>query len=349
MKAYESSTRFAAGAAPASAGPLSRLRVGTLILGAIIVAGTVGYWLAGWSWLDSLYMVVITMSTVGYREMGEMTPALKLFTIAVIVFGVSTALYIMGGFVRMVLEGEVNRALGSRRASKEIERLSGHVIVCGFGRMGEIVAGELAGRSRPLVVLDKNPDQIALAVSLGHLALNADATEEDSLLQAGIPRAKALVVALPSDADNVFITLTARNLNPHLQIIARGELRSTEKKLIQAGANRVVLPAAAGAMRMAAMLTRPSMVELIELVGGKKHAEIAIDELRVPSGSPLVGITVRDSQTRSRHGLLIVAIRRADDRLLFSPSADTLFQPEDNVIAMGKIEDIERFRAEYGV
>ena len=227
----------------------------------------------------------------------------------------------------MVLEGEVNRALGSRRASKEIERLTGHVVICGFGRMGEIVAGELAGRGQPLVVLDKNPDQVALAVSLGHLAIHADATEEDSLVQAGVPRAKALVVALPSDADNVFITLTARNLSTQLQIIARGELRTTEKKLIQAGANRVVLPAAAGAMRMAAMLTRPSMVELIELVG----------------------ISVRDSQTRGRHGLLIVAIRRADDRLLFSPSADTVFQPEDTVIAMGKIEDIERFRGEYGV
>jgi len=344
-----SPTRLSAGVAPATASLLSRLRIGALILGAIIVVGTVGYRLAGWSWLDSLYMVVITLSTVGYREMGEMTPPLKLFTIAVILFGVSTALYIMGGFVRMVLEGEVNRALGSRHASKEIERLVRHVVICGFGRMGEIVAGELAARGQPLVVLDKNPDQIALAFSLGHLAIHADATEEDSLVQAGVPRAKALVVALPSDADNVFITLTARNLSAQLQIIARGELRTTEKKLIQAGANRVVLPAAAGAMRMAAMLTRPSMVELIELVGGKKHAEISVDELRVAAGSPLVGITVRDSQTRSRHGLLIVAIRRADERLLFNPSADTVFEPEDTVIAMGKIEDIERFRGEYGV
>jgi voltage-gated potassium channel len=328
-------------------GPLRRLRIGLSVLGAVFVVAVAGYRLAGWGWLDSVYMVVTTLSTVGFREMGTMTAPLKLFTILVIVFGVSTALYVGGGFVQMVLEGEVNRALGVRRVSREIERLAGHIILCGFGRMGEIIAGELARQKRPFVILDKDPDRVAEAMEAGCLALAADATEEDGLCDANVAGADALVITLPSDADNVFITLTARNLNPRLQIVARAELRSTEKKLIQAGADRVVLPAATGALRMAAMVTRPSILELVELASGK-FPEMAIEELILPPASRLVGATIGESHLRSRYGLLIVAIRHADGQLEFNPGAATAFQPGDQVIALGKIDDIERFRAEGG-
>lgn len=337
------------GTAAGKASPLTRLRFGMAVLGSIFLLGVAGYRLAGWTWLDSVYMVATTMTTVGYREMGEMTPALKIFTIFVIIFGVSTTLYTMGGFVQMVLEGEINRALGLRRVTKEIERLKGHAIICGFGRMGEVVAGELNRRHQACVVIEKNPDHVAQAVALGYLALTADATEEETLLAAGITRARALVSTLPSDADNVFITLTARNLNADLQIIARGELRTTEKKLIQAGANRVVLPAATGALRMAAMITRPSTVEMFELAARGISAEMAMDEVTVPATSPLVGCTVRDSHARSRHGLLIVAIRHAEGQLLFNPGASAQFQAGDTVIVMGAVEGIEGFRADYGI
>jgi voltage-gated potassium channel len=323
--------------------------MGLVMLGGIFLVAVTGYRLAGWSWLDSAYMVVTTMTTVGYREMGEMTPRLQIFTMLVIVFGVSTTLYIMGGFVQMVLEGEVNRALGIRRVTREIERLSGHVIVCGFGRMGEIIARELTARGRNLVVLETNSEQAALAAAQGYLAVTADATEEDALLHAGVVRAQTLVTTLPSDADNVFITLTARNLNTSLQIIARGELRTTEKKLIQAGANRVVLPAATGATRMVTMITRPTVVELVELAAGGIFEEMAIDELNLPAGNELVGKTVRDSEARNHYGLLIVAIRHAEGARLFNPGAGTVFQSGDSVIVMGKVDDIERFRDDYGI
>lgn len=329
--------------------PLKRLQVGLVTLGVIFVVAVFGYWLGGWNLLDSVYMVVVTLSSVGYREAGKMTPALQVFTILLIVFGASAALYIVGGFVQMMAEGEINRALGLRRVTREIERLGEHIIVCGFGRMGEILAGELHRRKRSFVVVDNDPERITQAISLGYLALTDDATEEEALLHAGVKRAKTVVVTLPSDAENVFITLTARNLNPKLQIIARGELHATEKKLIQAGADRVVLPAAAAALRMAAMITRPSTLELIELAAGHYIAEVEIDELTIPSDSPLVGCTVRDSQTRRRHGLLIVAVRHADGRLKFNPDADTVFQSGDAVIAMGRAHDIERFREEYGI
>ncbi|MBN2474470.1 MAG: NAD-binding protein [Pirellulales bacterium] len=331
--------------------PLKRLRTGLTTLGVISVLAVLGYWLLGehWTLLDAIYMVAITLSTVGYKEVHELSPELQFFTVVVIVFGVSTALYIVGGFVQMMAEGEINRALGMRRMRHEIKRLGGHVIICGFGRMGEILAGELSHQRKPFVVVERDPERVALAGSLGYLELSDDATEEEVLILAGIERAQTLVTTLPRDADNVFITLTARNLNPGVKIIARGEFQTTEKKLIQAGADRVVLPAATGALRMAAMITRPSAVELIEVVAGRNITEVEVDEMTIPEGSPLVGVTVRDSQTRSRHGLLIVAIRHPSGNLEFNPGADMTFASGGSVVVMGRTKDIDRFRAEHRI
>lgn len=327
----------------------ARLRTGLTTLVAIFCVAICGYRLAGWTWLDSAYMVVTTMSTVGFREMGAMTPALKAFTILVIVFGVSTSFYILGGLVQMALEGEINRALGMRRVSREIERLSGHVVICGFGRTGEVVAGEIARSKHPFAVIEHDAQRIAEAVAMGYLAVQADAKEEESLRAARVCEAKTLVTTLPGDADNVFITLTARELNPELHIIARGEQRSTEKKLIQAGADRVVLPAMTGALRMAAMVTRPSTLELIELAAGGRVAEMAVDELILSGDCPLVGKSIRDSQARSRHGLMIIAMRRADGQMVLNPDASVSFQAGDTAVVIGRLADIEKFRTECNV
>jgi voltage-gated potassium channel len=328
---------------------IKRLRVGLVILAVIIIVAVFGYHMAGRDLLDSIFMVVITLSGVGYGEDSHLETTEKLFTILVIVFGLTTGFYIIGGFVQMMAEGEINRAMGVRRVTREIEHLSGHVVVCGFGRVGATLAEQLQKRDCPFVVLDNDPDQIAEASANGYLALTDDATEEEALLSAGVQRARATVIALPSDADNVFITLTARNLNPDLQIIARAGSPSTEKKLLQAGADRVVLPAAAGAMRMATMLTRPSTIELIELAAGRHAAEVELDELTIPASSSLVGATVRNSQTRAKHGLLIVAVRHVGGELLFNPDADTKFLADDTVIIMGRMNDIERFRKHHGI
>ena len=328
---------------------LKRLRAGMLTLAIIFIFAVFGYHMMGRDLLDSIYMVVITLSGVGYGEDSRLAAVEKVLTILVIVFGLTTGFYIIGGFVQMMAEGEINRAMGVRRVSREIERLSGHVVVCGFGRVGGTLADQLEKRNCSFVVLDDNPDQIAEASARGYLALTDDATEEEALLAAGVERAKTTVIALPSDADNVFITLTARNLNPDLQIISRAGSPSTEKKLFQAGADRVVLPAAAGAMRMATMITRPSTIELIELAAGSQVAEVEIDELTIPANSSLVGATVRNSQTRAKHGLLIVAVRHTGGDLLFNPNADTEFFAGDTVILMGRMNDIERFRSHHGI
>lgn len=329
--------------------PLKHLRMGLVILAAISVIGTVGYCLAGWSPLDAIYMVAMILSTVGLGEVHELTPELKVFTTLLCIVGVSAFLYLVGGLVQMMAEGEINRALGLRRVTREIQRLNGHIVICGFGRVGEILAHELRRHKKSFAIIEHDPERISDATALGYLVLNHDATEEEALAAAGVPRAVTLATTLPRDADNVFITLTARNLNPKITIIARGEFQSTEKKLMQAGADRIVMPAAAGALRMAAMITRPAALELIEVVAGRQIAEVEVDEVTIPERSPLVGISVGQSQTRSRHGLLIVAFRRAGGKLEFNPGGDAVFEAGASVIVMGRQADIDRFRVEYQV
>jgi voltage-gated potassium channel len=322
-----------------------------MVLAAIFLVGVAGYCAAGWSIVQSIYMVVILLSTVGLEEVCDMSrsPGLQLFTSALIIVGVSTALYIMGAFVQMMTQGEINRALGVQRVHRELQKLNGHIIICGFGRMGEILAEQLNRQRQSLVIVDNDADRIAEAGASGYLAVNADASEEDALRSVGIERANTLVTTLPKDTDNVFITLTARNLNRELRIIARGEFPSTEKKLIQAGANKVVLPAATGALRMAAMITRPSMVELVELVAGRHGAEVEVDEVRLTEECSLIGATLGASDIRSRHGLLVVAVRRSDEQLLFAPDASAVFQTGDHVVVMGRVADIEVFRRSHGL
>lgn len=320
-----------------------RIRRGAVLLTAVLVASICGYRFFGRSWLDSSYMVVITLATIGFGEHSQLSPGEQFYTIIVILVGLTASAYTLGAFVQLLTAGEVERALGIRRMNREIDRLHGHVIICGFGRMGRILCAELQRQEVPLVVVERSTDVVGEIVAAGYLAYQGDATDEATLLAAGVKRAKCLATVLPGDADNVFITLTARNLCPVLQIIARGELPSTQKKLLQAGATRVVLPAAIGALRMAAMVTKPSTVELMELFTGKNLLDVEVDELSVAESCPLVGKTVHEAETRRRHGLLVVAVKRADGNMAFNPGAEFRFTPGDTIIVMGKPDDITRF------
>ena len=327
--------------------PLQRIRLGAVVLGVIVAAGVLGYRIAGRSWLDAIYMVIITISTVGYGETSALSPSQQILTMGVVVFGISAAVFTLGGFIQMMMEGEFERALRHGQTTRSIERLKKHVILCGFGRIGQILANELKIKKQSFVVVDSDPETVAEAQNAGHLALLGDATEEDVLMAAGVERAQCLVTALPNDAANVFITLTSRNLNRQLQIIARGEYQTTERKLLQAGADRVVLPAAIGALRMAAIITRPSTIELMELVAGQSVLDVEIDEVSVTDSSPLVGKTIIDAEPRRRSGLLIVAVKQAGGSMLFNPGAEVVFQPGDTLIVMGRVPDIDRFREEF--
>jgi len=246
----------------------------------------------------------------------------------------------------MITEDEVQRALRNRRITRGIDQLSGHVIVCGMGRTGEILAQELTSFEEPFVVIDNDPAKTELAgEDLARLVVTGDATEEGTLETAGITRAKTLISVLPSDADNVFITLTARNLNPKLQIIAKAELRSSEKKLRQAGADRVVMPPVIGGRRMARMVTRPTTARWIDLFTDRSATMgIELDELVIAEQGGLVGKSVADAAVHRDHNLLILAVEHVDGSMDFNPGGNYVFQPNDTVILVGSREDTEAFR-----
>jgi len=232
-----------------------RLCVGAMILAMTFVVATIGYVLAGWEWIDAIYMVTITIFGVGYGEVQPISdPAMKLFTIIVIMAGCSSGVYVIGGILQLITEGEVKRMFGEHHRGRDIEALTDHTIICGYGRVGKILAQQLEAAGEPFVVVDREQDRANQAVQDGFLAFCGDAVADETMVAAGIHRARVLTTVLPNDAINVFITLTARDLNEEIHIVARAECPSTERKLLRSGANRVVMPAAIGAVRIAQMV-----------------------------------------------------------------------------------------------
>lgn len=334
-----------------------RILTGAIFFVITMAIAITGYMVAGWSLLDSVYMVVITTFGVGYGEVHPVeSPALRVFTILVIIAGTSSAVYMVGGMVQMITEGEINRALGVHRMMRTIEQLENHVLVCGFGRIGQILARELHGMSIPFVVLDSSGDRATEAEELGYLVVVGDATDEDILRLAGIDRARFLASVLPNDAANVFITLTARGLNPNLVIMARGELPSTEQKLHLAGADHVVLPATIGAMRLAHMIKYPTALDFLDRNDGSStfnemlsKMDIQLDELTISETSILVGNLIRDVEIHSKRAFLVVALRRANGTLVPHPPGITPIHAGDTIIVMGHRGDIPTIAADFSL
>ncbi len=327
--------------------PLERIRTGAIVLGVVFVGSAVGFRVAGYDWIESVRMTAITISTVGYGESSQSAPWLQLFTVLVIVVGTSAAVYTFGGFFQMVLEGELEQALGHRRMTRGIEQLDDHIIVCGFGRIGEVLARDLQRLGRRFVVIDDDVERFEDARRQNYLCLVGDAMNDAVLEAAGITRASTLVSALPGDADNVFITLTARNLNSSIRIIARAEQHTTEAKLRQAGADKIVMPAIIGAHRMERMITRPSTAHLMELVSDSSLLDLELDEFTLPQESQMIGLTVGAIKAHQRHRLLVAAVKQADGRMMFNPDSDYVYQAGDTLIVMGHVADIQRFQHEY--
>ncbi|MEK7794518.1 MAG: NAD-binding protein [Candidatus Hydrogenedentota bacterium] len=328
------------------------LLTGFAFLGGTIAVSVLGYMLlAEASFLDALFMVMITVFSVGYEDViGLDTPALKVFTLFVIVAGCGSFVYAVGGFAQMVMEGEITRALGARRQIRSIDALRDHAIVCGYGRVGQILAAELLQADYPFVVIDDSEERAQQAGARGILAITGDATDEGVLQSAHIERARSLATVLPDDASNVFITLSARNLNPKLRIFARGELPSTEGKLTKAGANHVVLPAAIGALRLAHMIVRPSASHLIDTLENATMINddlellgVRLSEIEVPAGSPHENKTVGELEIAGEGAYLIVALRRRNGEVIRRPLAGAVVEGGDIVIVIGHGEDDPRF------
>ncbi len=328
-------------------GPWRRIQLGAIILASIFTISVAGYrFLGGYDWIGAVWMVVVTISTTGHAERSGFGPGMQIFTVFVILFGMTASVYTFSGFFQLVLEGELDRVLGRRRMTRDIQQLSGHVVVCGYGRMGEHLVNDLRGQALPVVVVDNDPQTVDLAIADGLLCVLGDATEEAMLESVRVRHAKTLVTALPSDADCVFITLTARDMNPSLQIIARAEQRSTEKKLRQAGANRIVMPTIAGAKQMVRMITRPGTAHLIDLVNEPDFQDVELDEVRIDPTCELVGATLGDIDSLKSHDLLVVAIQRPMQELIFNPKGNARVLADDIIMLMGNPVNIKSFRIE---
>ena len=313
-----------------------------------VLFGTWGFHTLGeYTWVEALWLVVITVSTVGYGEHSDTGPAIQLLTMGVILVGMSSAVYTFSGFFQLVLAGELERSLGWKRMTRQIENLQNHVIICGMGRSGRSLARDLQHRDREFVIIECDETKVEESQALDFPTFCGDATEESTLRQVGIDRAHALVSALPSDADNVFITLTARDMNSHLLIIARAEQESTAKKLHQAGAQKVVMPARVSAIQMSRMILHPSTADLMELVAESSYLDIELDELSVNEHRGLIGISVQDTEAHRKYKLLVVAVRQEDGEMIFNPDAEYAFRPNDIAILMGNRAQIDVFRSLY--
>lgn len=316
--------------------PLRRLIVPGLILLAILIVGIIGYRrLEGWSVIDSAYMVVITLSTVGFREVHDLSPYGRLFTIGIIVTGVGTAIYAVGQFIEIVLEGQLIGFRRKRKMEKEITSLKDHYIICGFGRVGHQVSVELASAKIPYVILDSKPETAAELAEKNIPNIIGDITTDQLLISANIKSAKGLIAAADSDTANVFVTLSARVLNPNLTIIARASSINAEEKLKKAGANKVISPYFIAGKRMAQVLTKPAAIDYLDTVLYSEHLELEMRECRVNGNSKINGKTLSESQVRQKTGAHIVAIRKADGSFNYQPAADSKIESGDILVSVG--------------
>lgn len=308
-----------------------------VLLASLSLVGVAGYMLiSGMGFVDALYMTVITLSTVGFGETLPLDASGRVFTISLIVCGLGVVAYAASQVVRELVEGEIRHALGRRKVQKQIAHMKGHIIVCGFGRMGAIVCKELAAKPALFVVVENDHETVLHIEETGYLCVEGDATEDAILVEAGIERAAGLVTALSKDAENLYVVLTARELNAKLVIVARAEDGGSERKLMRAGATRVVSPYVIGGYRMAHALLRPAVLDVIDLATHDSDIELQIEEVTVVSGGFGEGETLQESGIRDRFGIIVIAIKKASGEMIFNPDAKTRIEAGDKLVVMGE-------------
>jgi len=316
-----------------------RLLWGLSALGVITIVGAIGYTIIeGWSLLDSLYMTIITITTVGYSEVFPLSPGGKVFSIFLIIGGVGTAFYTLIAAAEYMLGGYLGSRLGRRRMKNRIGRLKDHFIICGYGRVGRGIAAVFDEEGVPFVVIDSSEAAIAAAENDGRLLIAADATHDEALKEAGIERARGLVAAVGSDTDNTYITLSARGLRSDLFIAARASGEEDEKKLRTAGADRIVSPYSIGARRLAMLTLRPAVVDYIDTVSYGRGRELQLENIVVAEDSTLAGGTVSEARKCSR--AIILAINHQGQGLTANPAADEIIQSGDQLIVIGSRENL---------
>ena len=309
----------------------------------LVLVGTAGYRaLEGWSLFDSFYMTIITITTVGFMEVHRLSTAGRAFTSFLALGGVFTLFYAATSVIRAVVSGEIGGTLGRQRMERRLAELSSHAIVCGYGRMGRLVCSEFAHLAMPFVIVDQQAAVLADFRSPHGIALQGDATDDHVLRRAGVERARVLVTVAASDAANLYITMSARLLNEKLFIVARSEEAEAEAKLVRAGANRVVSPYVIGGQRMAMAVLRPNVMDFIELATRSDYMELQIEESRIEPGSALAGRSLKDSRVRQDLGVIIVAIKKPDGRMVFNPPSEEAMEAGDLLITLGHRDQLDR-------
>jgi voltage-gated potassium channel len=317
-----------------------------LIASALIVTqlgGTLGFILIDhYPPFDAFYMTLITISTVGYGEVHPLSHAGRIFNSFLIFFGVTIMLLAVGGMTQGIIELELNQYFGKRRIKKMIDRLQGHYIVCGFGRVGRGAAAELQRAGVPFLVVDRSEDRVEWAMKMGMLAVLADATDDQTLVDAGVQRAKGLIATLQSDADNLFVILSAKAIKPALQVSARIASEQSEKKMRLAGADYVFAPYDMTGNRMAQVMLKPHVSQFLDFTTKGMGLNVGIEQVRVPATSELTSKTLQQMQIRRDLGVIVLAIRKSDGRMLFNPPADAEIEGGDYLIAMGETENLNK-------
>lgn len=308
-------------------------------IGATLTIGTVGFSLiGGYPIFDAFYFTLTTMTTVGYGD--SFSHAGRVFNAFLIMFGVTTIFIAIGAMTQTIIEFELGDALGKRRNKRMIDKLKDHYIICGFGRVGRGAAAELQHAGKPFVVVDSEPDRVERAMLSGMLAVAADATRDETLHQVGIERARGLVAALSTDADNLFVLLSAKGLNPKLYVAARAAEEGAEEKMRRAGADAVFAPYSITGHRLAQSMLRPHVVQFLDFTTKDIAMDISIEQVRVSADSEVVSKSIRELQLRRNLGVIVMAIRRRDGSMLFNPPADTTVNAGDYLIVMGKQEEL---------
>lgn len=320
----------------------SKLTLALFFFLLILSFGTIGYHVVeGMDFFESFYMTVITVSTVGFSEIKQFSEPGRIITIIVIVTGIGAGTYALGQLTKALLEGELRAILGRRKLEKNISKLKNHWIICGFGRIGKIICDELAADGIKFVVIEQDPEKTE-GLDDRYLYVNQDATSEEALREAGIMTAKGIVTAVFSDADNVFITLTAKGLRPDIYILSRASEVKNEGKLLKAGANRVMSPYVIGGSRMAQLLKRPTVSDFIDSATMKSELGLSLEEAVIGQGSKLADKTLLESNIRHDFGVIIVAIKKPTGQMIFNPVPSEKLEAADVIVVIGKKEDMKR-------
>jgi voltage-gated potassium channel len=320
----------------------ARIRLGLVGVGLMIVIGTIGFHvLEGWSIPDSLYATAQTVTTVGFGDVVPHTFYGRLFASFFMLFGVGIVLYALTSTVQSIVQSEMLSTFGHLRRSLKMSKLRDHFIICGAGRVGSHLIRGLKGTNDPFVVIESDPKKVEELSNQGIAVLVRDATLEESLREAGVEHARGLATCLPDDADNVYVVLTARDLNPKLHIVARAAEEQAESKLIRAGANRVVAPTIIGGHRMAMALTKPAVGDFLDSVTANE-LELGFEQVEVETGSKLIGRRLRETVIRSELNIVVVSIRRNTGNVVFNPSGETEIQNGDMLVAIGNAESLRK-------